>query len=144
MYPKARDSCLVDEFKGKIYYLNGDNSIRLIIEEKSSTPSSSSSLSVIGSDGDCDKRIILQSYNNLYIRLNYEEYKELIYKLRQICNSFINIMHPGVINSFNDAIFIDLIHKDNQDKLNFLCLGEESMKKLIYLEDLIYTELCIN
>ncbi len=133
IYPRACDSLQIT-FKGKEYFLNEEKTIKLIVEDKSS------------SGGNNPERIILQNISTcLYIRLNYGSFRELCNKYKQLSHSYINITHPAYINGFYDYVNIELfLQKHIIYNSCFLCLDIESMNSLIYMEEQMYNDLTSN
>lgn len=110
-YPQANKDGLVEYFEKK-FFLNTNGTLRLIVDSVS-------------------MKIKLQNIiSNLSIELSIKVFRELISKLKEICN--VNIRYPYTINQQNDHVKISLVTRRNyRPYRDVIVLDEESVCKLI-------------
>lgn len=122
-YPQAYKETIMNECCGRTHFLDSYETVRLVIED--------------ALDGSlCSMKIKLQNIvSNLCIDLNFAAFRELIIKLKDICN--VNIRHPNALNRLNDYVMVSLgVHYNYRTYYNAIVLDEECVRKLIHINDI--------
>lgn len=112
-YPQADKDTTVESFE-KSYFLNKYKTLRLVVYEQSTSI-----------------KIKLENIIfNLSIELSVTAFRELISKLKEICN--INIKCPWAMNQENDHVRISLVPRHNyRSYRNVIVLDDECIYNLL-------------